>query len=215
MIKWAKAKPGDIHSMFAVTGWDGIARIYQITPASQTTQESLSQIQSIQFESEALAVEWYQWPKYEAPSHLVVGLVNGTVKIVNMGSGNVHDLCKVEESILNIWHYTPEQRSENYLLVVTLGQRIYLYCADVDNRVSYSNRLVKTVSLFGLVTACDYRNGAFVAGVTSEQRRMNTGNLAWNKNSSAAVTKHSVILAQNLDDLFSDGYSRNVRIFFW
>ena len=53
MIKWAKPPPGGTSTIFTTTGWDGTARIYQITPSGPSTPSTLDQIHSIQFESEA------------------------------------------------------------------------------------------------------------------------------------------------------------------
>ena len=130
-----------------------------------------------------------------------------------MSNGNIFDLCKIPESILNIYQCGAEQGND-WLLVVGLGRGIYLFLADVAGRVEESNRLVRKLDLFGLVTACDFRGGSFCGGVSWEGSGVEGGGLAWEGRGWGGGARHSVIVAGNLDDLFCGEYSRNVRFFF-
>ena len=104
MIKWVKTPPGSKGTMFATASWDGVIRIFKVNPQTQNSIASILLIKDFKFDQPVLSLEWLQQQKYENPNYLFGGLMDGSIKSINLNSFNVQDFFRIEEPVLNIFY---------------------------------------------------------------------------------------------------------------
>jgi len=144
----------NLQNIFASTSWDGDLRVFEVTNGAYGV--TIIQKMSYRFTSPALKCVWN-----DQCTQIYVGLMDGSIKIYDLGSGQTADMGRHNVSISSL-NYVPGQN-----VLVSTGYENIINFWQAGNPTP-----VLTINADNKVYAADFQYPMLIAGTANERIMM-------------------------------------------